>query len=145
MFLNVIKTESVSQITPNAAWYVFCGAVWGTSLVIPGLSSSSILIYMGLYQPMTAGIADLDFSVITPLLIGLAVTVLITARLINFLFENKYALMSRITIGVMCASTLLILPTSFPGAVSAVLAVICACAGFAAARWMDKFTDLSKK
>jgi putative membrane protein len=140
-FLNAIKTGSASQIAPNAAWYIFCGAAWGLSLVIPGLSSSSILIYMGLYQPMTAGIADLDLSVILPLLAGLAVTVLTTARLINHLFENKYALMSRITIGVICASTLMILPYSFPDALSAVLAAACASAGFTAVRCMDTFNS----
>ncbi len=30
-------------------WYLFCGALWGVSLVMPGLSSSSLLLFLGLY------------------------------------------------------------------------------------------------
>lgn len=137
VLLSLLQSTSLSSVSPSAAWYVFCGTVWGFSLVIPGLSSSSILIYMGLYQPMTAGIANLDFGVILPLLGGLLITVLLSARLINNLFEKQYTLISRIVLGVMIASTLLILPTSFESVVAALLSAVCFTAGFALARWMD--------
>ncbi len=136
-FLSFLKTESFGQVSPSVLWYVFCGSVWGLSLVIPGLSSSSILIYMGLYQPMTSGIARFDLSIIIPLLVGLALTVLLSARFINRLFEKKYALISRITIGVMLASTLLIIPSSFAGIPEALSAIACFAAGFITARMMD--------
>jgi len=136
-FLAFLQGSAIRSISPNIAWYVFCGAVWGLSLVIPGLSSSSILIFMGLYQPMTSGIANLDIVVILPLLGGLLITLLLSARLINNLFEKRYALMSRIVLGVMIASTLMILPTSFETAFSALLSAVCFAAGFALARWMD--------
>jgi len=135
--LGFLQGSAISSVSPNIAWYVFCGAVWGLSLVIPGLSSSSILIFMGRYQLMTIGIANLDIVVILPLLGGLLITVLLSARLINNLFEKQYALMSRIVLGVMIASTLMILPTSFETAVSALLSAMCFAAGFALARWMD--------
>ncbi|MDR1736620.1 MAG: DUF368 domain-containing protein [Oscillospiraceae bacterium] len=135
--LSVLRTAQFAAVSPNAAWYAFCGAVWGLSLVIPGLSSSSILIYMGLYHPMTAGIAAFDLGVILPLLAGVLVTVLISARIVNHLFEKKYALMSRIILGVMIASTLLIIPASYPSVFSGLLGALCFAAGFALARWMD--------
>lgn len=135
--LSFLQTAAVSSVSPNTAWYVFCGAVWGLSLVIPGLSSSSILIFMGLYQPMTAGIAKLDFTVILPLLVGLLITVLMSASLINSLFEKRYALVSRVVLGVMISSTLMILPTSFESTADALLSVMCFAIGFALARWMD--------
>lgn len=113
VLLNALQSTSLGSISPSTAWYVFCGTMWGLSLVIPGLSSSSILIYMGLYQPMTSGIASLDFGVILPLLGGLLITVLLSARLVNHLFEKNYALMSRVIIGIMIPSTMMVLPTSF--------------------------------
>ena len=48
--LSLFKFSSAAAIQPNSGWYFFCGAVWGLSLVLPGLSSSSILIFMGLYS-----------------------------------------------------------------------------------------------
>ena len=91
---------------------------------------------------MTAGIAALDFSVILPLLGGLALTVIASARLVNNLFEKRYALMSRIVLGIIIASTLLILPTSFESATDVLLCVLSFGGGFAASRYMDKISAI---
>lgn len=141
LFFTVLGGQAGGDIAPSALWFVFCGLVWGLSLVIPGLSSSSILIFMGLYQPMTAGIARLDYTVLLPLLAGLAMTVLLTARLINHLFQSRYALISRVVLGIMMASTLLILPGSFDSPVTLLASLVCFAAGFVVARWMDLWRE----
>ena len=86
---------------------------------------------------MTSGIADLNFSVILPLLGGLLLTVLLTARMVNSLFERNYALMSRVILGVVIASTLMILTPAFDGAAALPLSAACFAGGFALVRWMD--------
>lgn len=126
-----------AQVQTNAMSFVICGLVWGLSLVIPGLSSSSVLLYMGLYEPMTAGIAALDFSVILPLLLGLAVTVAALARVVNSMFEKHYALISRLVLGFVVASSLKIVPVQFESAGTLALSIACFAAGFALARYMD--------
>ena len=40
------------QVEPNFWWYNFCGALWGMGVVIPGMTSSSVMMALGLYQPM---------------------------------------------------------------------------------------------
>ena len=112
-------------------------AVMCASLIVPGLSSSSVLLYMGLYEPMTAGIASLDFSVILPLLLGLAITVAALARLVNTLYEKHYAVVSRLILGFVIASSLKIVPVRFESAGTLVLALVCFAVGFALARFMD--------
>lgn len=139
--LSFLENGAMASVKPNIPWYAFCGAVWGLSLVIPGLSSSSVLIYMGLYQPMTEGIAALDFSVILPLFAGIAFTVLLSARAVNHLFNTSYALMSRIVVGVIIPPTLMIIPTSFDSVLGAFIAAVCFAAGFAAAMLMDRAQD----
>ena len=136
--LGILEQGNGMNITLSFWSYAVCGIIWGMSLVVPGLSSSSILIYMGLYEPMTAGIAALDFSVILPLLLGLLVTGLSLARVINTLFESHYALVSRIILGVVIASSLKIVPTVFESTVTIIVSVICFIIGFAVARYMDK-------
>lgn len=44
-------------------------------MIVPGLSPSNFLIYMGMYKAMSDGI-ELNFSVIVPIGIGGIVTVL---------------------------------------------------------------------
>lgn len=139
-FFFIIMEKQFSDVTaePSVFGYLACGLIWGLSLIVPGLSSSSLLIYMGLYEPMTAGIARLDFSVLIPLACGLLAVVFSLARLVNVLYEKHYAVVSRIILGIITASSLKIVPTEFDGAVSAAVSLVCFGVGFAAARFMDK-------
>lgn len=162
--LAIFKFSSAAAIAPNSWWYFFCGAVWGLSLVLPGLSSSSILLFMGLYEPMTAGIgsiatylkdviafilgkggeafpalSQIQWGCILPLLGGILLTALLTARFVNHLLETRYALVYHIILGVVCASTLLIIPTQYEGAMQVIWCVVCAVLGFGGALVLDKF------
>lgn len=139
--LSYLQTHTGTAITPNGWWFLMCGVVWGFSLVIPGLSSSSILIFIGLYEPMAAGIANLDFSVILPLGAGIAATVLLSARLVHYLFEHHHALMYHLILGVVIASTLLIIPTNFTGIKDLVIALVSFVTGFALAWGMDRYGE----
>lgn len=137
LFFRVLSGDGAMSISPSPFWYLVCGLIWGLSLVIPGLSSSSVLIWMGLYSPMTAGIAALDPGVVLPLAGGLVLTAALSARLIWGLFEKHYTLVCRITAGIMTASALTLLPANFDSALSALVSLLCFGAGFAAARSMD--------
>ncbi|MHB1152485.1 MAG: DUF368 domain-containing protein [Eubacteriales bacterium] len=139
--LSVLKTGVSINTEPNAWWYFFCGAVWGLSLVVPGMSSSSILLFMGLYQPMTAGIAALHLGVILPLLAGIAVTAALLARLVNYLFESHHSVASYTILGIIIASTLLIVPTEFNGVNDVILSFVLFAVGFAGAAGMDKYGE----
>ncbi len=45
VFLSLFYVRHVLRVsvTPNFGWYNFCGALWGASVVLPGLTSSSIM------------------------------------------------------------------------------------------------------
>ncbi len=127
-----------ASITPGLFWYFFCGAVWGLSLIIPGLSSSSVLILMGLYQPMTSGIASLDPLVILPLLAGVAVTVLTLSRAVTALFKKHRSIFLKIISGIMLASALRIVPDMGTSLSVWIMPSFCMILGYGTARWMDK-------
>lgn len=123
---------------PTSFWsYLLCGVLWGLSLIVPGLASSGIMIYLGLYEPMNVGIGSLDFSVIIPLLLGVAISVSVFARFVNMLFKKHYAIISRVILGFVTASTLMILPKSFANLTIAVVSFVCFIAGFVLTRMMD--------
>lgn len=140
----MLDKGGINTINVSTWSYVICGAVWGLSMIIPGLSSSSLLIYMGLYEPMTAGIASLDFSVILPLLGGLLISVLSLARLVNSLYEKHYAIVSRVILGIVIASSLKIVPTNFENPISFIISIICFVVGFAVVRYMDNLRNKQK-
>lgn len=138
-FLLYLQRGVEVDIQGNIGWFFFCGVVWGLSLVVPGLSSSSILIFLGLYQEMTAGISRFDLGVLIPLALGILCTALLSARFVNRLFENHHTVAYHAILGVVIASTLLIVPLEFSGIGEILLSVLCAVVGFLAAWGMDRY------
>lgn len=132
IFFSLFYVGKVICVTvePNFWWYNFCGALWGMSLVIPGLTSSSVMMALGLYQPMLEGLARLDFLVLSACLPGMVLTILLLARLVSWFFRKHYSIAFHGIFGIVLASTLVIIPTSYVGAWEIVLSAVCCIGGF---------------
>ncbi|MEA4913462.1 MAG: DUF368 domain-containing protein [Christensenella sp.] len=140
-FFYTLKFSTSTTVTPTFGWYIFCGALWGISLIVPGMSSSSLLMFLGLYQPMSEGIATFDFNVLIPFAIGIIGTVLLLARMVNHLFDKHYGIAFYCVIGFVIASTIPIIPVSFTGWGEGVLCLVAAAAGFAGSLLMDRWSE----
>lgn len=136
--LFLIQKETSINIQPNIWWYFVCGLLWGISLVMPGMSSSSLLIFLGLYQPMAAGIADLSLQVILPLLAGAFLMIFVSARMIHYLFNKHYAVAFHMILGFVIASTFVIIPLEYNRIVDALLCIGLFAVGFLIAWFMDR-------
>ena len=111
-FFFTLKFSTSTTVTPSFGWYIFCGALWGISLIVPGMSSSSLLMFLGLYQPMSEGIATLNLNVLIPFAIGIISTVLLLARMVNNLFDKHYGIAFFCVVGFVIASTIPIIKLS---------------------------------
>ncbi|MBO7148263.1 MAG: DUF368 domain-containing protein [Clostridia bacterium] len=131
--LMYLKLGNGINIEPNIVWYFVCGAVWGISIVVPGLSSSSTLIFLGLYQPMVDGVSDLRLDVLLPILIGIVITIVLLSRGVSKLYERHHSVASHIIIGIVIATTIPIIPYSFDSVTQGLLALVCLLAGVAIA------------
>ena len=134
--MNWMETIHNVTVTPNFLIWVMSGALTGLGLVVPGMSPSNFLIYLGLYQPMASGIRQLNFGVIIPLVLGVVIVILIFAKLINWLFKKQYALMYHFILGIVVGSTAAIIPGGVAGwtiAVCALLFVLGTAASYALA------------
>ena len=137
LFFHLLENASMATMAPSFGGFLFSGFLWGLSLIVPGFSSSTILIFMGLYEPLTAGIGSLDPVVLLPFGIGIVATALLFARLVTMLFNRHYAVFSRIILGFVIASSLKILPSSLEGPGMLLVSLCCFAAGFIVARAMD--------
>ena len=140
IFFSLFYVGKVICVTvePNFWWYNFCGALWGMSLVIPGLTSSSVMMALGLYQPMLEGLARLDFLVLSACLPGMVLTILLLARLVSWFLRKHYSIAFHGIFGIVLASTLVIIPTSYVGAWEIVLSAVCCIGGFLLAYFMAR-------
>lgn len=137
-----LKVFSV-EITPNFAWYLFCGFCLALSVIAPGMSFSTLLMPLGLYEPFVAGIGHMDFSILIPGGIGGLATVILFSKAVNSLFENHYSVAFHAIVGVVIAATVMIIPfESFTvSATSLIVNVICLVVGIVAALLLDKFNQ----
>ena len=145
LFFHLLENTSGITIPPSFFAFVFCGFLWGLSTIVPGLSSSSILICFGLYEPMTEGIAALNPRVLVPMLLGIGVTALSLARLVNMLYKKHYATTSRVVLGFVVASSIKIVPAKFDSVWLLVISLACFVLGFAVARGMDVLQHRQQK
>ena len=113
--MNWMETIRNVTMTPNFLVWVMSGMLTGLGLVVPGMSPSNFLIYLGLYQPMASGIRQLNFGVIIPLILGVVIVILIFAKLINWLFKKHYTNMYHFILGVVVGSTAAIIPGGVSG------------------------------
>ncbi|MBQ7943036.1 MAG: DUF368 domain-containing protein [Lachnospiraceae bacterium] len=137
-----LQVFSVS-ITPNFVWYIFCGVCLALSVIAPGMSFSTLLMPLGLYEPFVAGIGRLDFAILIPAGIGALATVILLSKAVNMLFEKHYSVAFHAIIGIVIAATVMIVPySSFVESVgSLVINVICLAVGVIAALCLDKFNQ----
>lgn len=131
VFAGLFYVSRIAEVTvePNFWWYNFCGVLWGMSIVIPGMTSSSIMMALGLYQPMLEGLARLDLLVLSASLPGMVLAIALLARLVSWFFRRHYAVAFHSILGFVMASTLVIIPTEYaPG--EPLLSALCCVGGF---------------
>lgn len=140
-FMRWGETISTTISNFNLFTWLLSGMIMGLGLIVPGMSPSNFLIYLGLYQPMASGIRQLDLGVIIPLALGVIICVAIFAKLINWLFNKAYAFMYHFILGVVVGSTIAIIPKGVTGwtiLVCAILFVVGAIASYALAKVDEK-------
>lgn len=98
-------------IQPNTVGWLICGVLWGLSFIVPGFSSSTLLLFFGIYERMSAGISTLDFGVLIPLGCAMLATLLLFSKLMKFVFDKFYSVVSHCVLGFVIATTLMIVPS----------------------------------
>ena len=82
--------------------------------------------------------ARLDFLVLSACLPGMVLTILLLARLVSWFFRKHYSIAFHGIFGIVLASTLVIIPTSYVGAWEIVLSAVCCIGGFLLAYFMAR-------
>ena len=100
----------IGNVPQNFGTWILAGFLIGLGVIVPGLSPSNFLIYMGIYKDMADGIKNFDIGVVVPLAIGGVLSLVLLAKLISLIFKRAYATMFHFILGVVAASTVMIIP-----------------------------------
>lgn len=127
-------------VVPGIGWYIFCGFCIALSVIIPGMSFSTLLMPLGLYTPLVTGIGNFDFAVLLPAAIGAVVTVILLAKAASALMDRYYSIAFHSIIGIVIAATLVIIPFGAftAGVAECITSIICLVAGGVVSLLMGK-------
>ena len=118
------------QAAPNFWWYNFCGILWGLGTVLPGFSASPVMMALGLYRPLLEDLSRMDIIALSACVPGAVLSAALFARLMNRLFRTRHAAVSHGILGIVCASTLFMVPLRYSGAGEVLLSGLCCVGGF---------------
>ena len=135
-FLIILEGTGSMNLTLTPVWALISGLIWGFSLIVPGLSSSSILIFMGLYKSIMDDVGRLQLGTVIPLLLGIALVAFLFARVIDSLFNKHFSVASHAIVGLVLASTIMIIPRVYAGLGQILLCLALAVIGFAGAWYL---------
>ena len=109
--LFFILGNSSLQITlqPNGLGFLICGILWGLGIILPGLSASTAILFIGLYQPMLEGIGELNPAVLLPLGTGAFLCVLFMGKAVALGYQKRYEILSHGVLGAISATTVMLI------------------------------------
>ena len=100
----------VTSINHNFLFIFFSGFIMSAGVVIPGVSSTLILMILGIYEPYLSAISTINIYFLFPLGLGIFTGSILLMKLTKILFEKFYAQTFFSIIGFTLSSVLVLYP-----------------------------------
>ena len=113
--LNPPEARTVDHSVGTALLMIPLGAIASSTMVIPGISGSMILMLLGYYNPVINAMNDLrggdwsSLAILLPYVIGLLAGIVFIAKLMNFLLKKHAALTFCAIFGLVIGSPVALL------------------------------------
>ena len=104
-YIVISETGEVSN-----SYLIFSGIIMSVGYVIPGVSSTIILMSLGVYSLYLQSISAMYFPVLIPLGIGLGIGSIFLVNITKYLLQNHYSKMSYSIIGFTIGSVYVLMP-----------------------------------
>ena len=85
---------------PNVLQSILLGIAVGLTAVIPGFDPTVVLTTLGIYRMYVSALADFNLTILAPMLIGLAISLVAISRFMTFLFKRFYTATYSIIFGI---------------------------------------------
>ena len=146
--LNPPEARTVDHSIGTILLMIPLGAIASSTMVIPGISGSMILMLLGYYNPVINAMNDLragdwsSLAILAPYVVGLLVGIVFIAKLMNFLLKKHAALTFSAIFGLVIGSPVALLMQNrecFQLATTGnwIASIVCLVVGFAIAWFMS--------
>jgi len=146
--LNPPEARTVDHSFGTMLLMIPLGAIASSTMVIPGISGSMILMLLGYYNSVINAMNDLrggdwsSLAILLPYVIGLLVGIVFIAKLMNFLLKKHGAMTFCAIFGLVIGSPVALLMQNrecfqLANAGNWIASIVCLAAGFALAWFMS--------
>lgn len=113
----LVCTLSPTQ-TPDSAWFIFIiGAIAISSMILPGISGSFILVIFGKYDYIMTAISEFNIPVLVVFALGCGVGILAFAKFLHWLLARCERETMLVLIGFVIGSLVKVWPWNEKGAI----------------------------
>lgn len=124
---NNITSHTLAS-TSNVLFLVLSGFIMSIGIVVPGVSSTVLLMILGTYETYLDAVASVQIGILFPMGVGLIFGGLLFLKLTQYLLKNYFAQTYYSIIGFVLGSLLILWPNftfNFVGLVSFVIFLVC--------------------
>jgi len=95
-FINIDNEVNIANNFLNSLYFMFIGFVDALTMVVPGISGTATLMMLGAYEKVIEMYSNIfnfsllldNFKLLIPYILGIGIGIIVTVKLINFLFKN---------------------------------------------------------
>ncbi|MBT5954837.1 DUF368 domain-containing protein [bacterium] len=135
----VTPSSTVSNTTPGILFFGVSGFIAAGTMVIPGISGSLILLYLGAYKPIVHAISSFNLPIIGAVGIGAICGILFFSSFIHWLFKKYHNIAYMSVIGFLAGSLLKLWP-GINMNISSLISVCLGISGYFIATLLQKST-----
>lgn len=118
------KVPVISGTSYNYFYLLFCGFMMSVGIIVPGVSSTIILMLLGVYSSYLTSVSSLYMPILIPIAIGLVLGSLVFMKVTKYCLDHFYAETFYTIIGFTLGSILVIWPDFTPD-LSGVFSFLC--------------------
>lgn len=130
IFLLFIENNTPTNTLNNTSFIflVLSGFIMSIGIIVPGISSSVLLMILGIYNIYLVGVSTVNFSILMPMGIGIICGGLFFLKLTQYFIRNYFAQTYYAIIGFVLGSVLILYPGfefNFTGLISIAIFALC--------------------
>lgn len=120
LLLAVVMASLDTAFTGGGAWpftpatMAIAGAILAVGIVIPGVSTSFVLMFMGLYEPLLSALNRFDIPVLFYMGLGLAASGILLLFFVRRMFNRHRGYAYYCVLGFLLGTVALIFPGFYP-------------------------------
>lgn len=100
-WLFTVNADGFPQVTdPNLLQCILLGVAVAATAIIPGVDPAVFLSSLGFYEMYVGALADLNFGILAPMVIGLGAGAMLISASMSFLFRRFYTASFSVIFGI---------------------------------------------